>query len=105
MRFVTWAGFILVGGGIALVVMGYQEKGLAKASSAAPETMSLEKLIARGPAGNPNVILTDFSTCENFVIEKKKGRWQAVWLPIVPKTGPGATGGSPTSFKAIIYSS
>jgi hypothetical protein len=105
MRFVTWAGFILVGGGIALVVMGFQEKGLAKASSDAPETMSLEKLIARGPSGNPNVILTDFTTCDNFIYEKKKGRWTGAWVPVVPRAGGGPKGGSPAAFKAIVYSS
>jgi hypothetical protein len=50
--------------------------------------ISLKQLIARGPEGNPNIILTD------YVIDKKAGvveskerskTWTKVWVPAAPK--------------------
>jgi hypothetical protein len=98
----------LILGGILLFV-GFGEKKLSDRASATPEEISLDNLIARGPAGNTNIILKDFVLCQNFVSEEKSsgGGWSKVWVPIVPTSAvpPGQLdGGRPTSVRAIIFS-
>jgi hypothetical protein len=85
---------------------GFKERDIAASSSQTPETISLKNLIARGPEGNANIILTDFALCDNFVVETKRGSWKGVWVPVVSKdaAGPDGRGGSPTAFKAVIFS-
>src|SRR5262249_23501112 len=63
--------------------------------------------IARGPEGNPNIILTDFELCDNYVITEENGRWKGVYVPIVPLGEGPKSGGQarPTSgIKAILFS-
>lgn len=77
----------VVGGVVSF--LGVNEKKLSDASSAAPEQVSLAKLIERGPEGNANIILTDYKICPNFIGERKAvggqpvGDWTKVWVPIV----------------------
>jgi hypothetical protein len=71
--------------GCFLIYLGFQERGLAATANQVPEEISLKNLIARGPDGNPNVILTDYELCENIVYKPGKyGGWQNVWVPVVP---------------------
>jgi hypothetical protein len=75
--------------GVPLLLSGFKEKKLSDASSTAPETMSLEKLVQRGPEGNPNINLTGFLLCNNFVYVYPKNdllnqrTWNGVWVPII----------------------
>ncbi len=74
-----------------------------------PEEISLANLIARGPAGNTNIIVKDFVVCQNFVYETKStgGSWTKVWVPVVPSSAvqPGQmNGGTPTKVQALIFS-
>jgi hypothetical protein len=97
----------LILGGI-LFYVGFGEKKLSDRASQAPEEISLENLIARGPSGNPNIILKDFVLCANLVYETKSSGsdWSKVWVPAVPTSAlpPGQTnGGTPTSVRAIIF--
>lgn len=97
----------LILGGI-LIFVGLGEKKLADRASQAPEEIALANLIARGPDGNPNIILKDFVLCDNLVYEEKStgGGWTKVWVPAIPSSAvaPGQrSGGRPTSVRAIIF--
>jgi hypothetical protein len=82
-------GLICMVVGAGLFAHGCREERLAGASSRVPETIALEKLIARGPDGNPNIVLTNYRICPNFVYERRTvggqmvGDWTKVWVPIV----------------------
>jgi hypothetical protein len=95
----------VVGGG--LIVWGVLEWRLGAGASATPERISLQQLIARGPSGNPNIILTDFELCDNFVFEEKNGRWTGVYVPVVPAgqgpRGPGPVTAPPGGVKAVLF--
>ncbi|HEY2882904.1 MAG TPA: hypothetical protein VGJ15_10730 [Pirellulales bacterium] len=95
--------------GVGLLVAGIREYRLNSAASASPESITLAELIRRGPDGNPNIVLTDFQLCNNFVYEHQHGfdAWTAVWAPVVvrkpgtsPQTVANAIG---TNLQAIIY--
>ena len=106
--------FILIGVGVVVFLLGLKEWRLASASTEVPETISLQKLIDRGPDGNANIVLTNFQLCMHFVKGfktiggvKADDVWTKVWVPVVPRTG--GIGGlfratDPDNFKAIIYS-
>jgi len=98
-----WIGGISLIIGGALVFAGCQEKRLAAAASAVPEEISLQALIARGPDGNPNIILKDFVLCENYVFRTKNGIWTGAWVPAVPQQAPNQFGGRPAVFQALIF--
>jgi len=88
MRNLGWIGIFLVIVGIVLIVVGIKERGLAGAASKDPEEISLKNLIARGPDGNPNIILTDYIMCDAAVYTTKDPtmtRWESVWVPAVPR--------------------
>ncbi len=103
---------LAMGGG--LLMGGVKEVTLFNASSRNPETISLAQLAERGPQGNPNIILTDFRLCNNFVQQTrthwghKEETWDSVWVPIVPRDkgllglfGANAAG---INIQAIIFS-
>jgi hypothetical protein len=79
-RFLFGVAVTLIGFGAASA--GLLERTVALRSTQTPEEISLEKLLARGPSGNPNIILTDFALCKNFVYEL--GQQPRVWIPVVP---------------------
>jgi hypothetical protein len=91
--------------GVALLVWGGIEWRLGRGASSTPERISLAKLIARGPEGNPNIILTDFELGEHIVYLSKSGSWTGVYVPAIPagqgKAGPGEPA---ASIKAVIFS-
>jgi hypothetical protein len=99
--------------GVGLVVYGLYEWRLAGPASAQPEEISLKNLIARGPAGNPNIVLKDFDLCDNFVEshhqnEGPNAPWTEVWVPVVPsdrpQPGPFPFNRRPRQFDAILFS-
>ncbi|MCE9548264.1 MAG: hypothetical protein K8T25_22555 [Planctomycetia bacterium] len=73
--------------GVAVIYWGISERRLAETASAEPEAIRLADLIARGPEGNPHILLTEIEMCDNFVYQKreKSETWSKVWIPIVPK--------------------
>jgi hypothetical protein len=86
---------------------GFKERGIAQESSQTPETIPLSKLIARGPEGNANIILTDYAAIRPYVIQRgRRGRYSGTWVPVVPKDAaqPDAPGGAPKAVKAFVYS-
>jgi hypothetical protein len=93
--------------GVGLIVWGVMEWYLGRGSSAKPERISLKQLIARGPEGNPNIILTDFELGDNFVYKTENNVWKEVYVPAFP-TGEANRGGAPgrpaAPIKAIIFS-
>jgi hypothetical protein len=108
-------GLMIVGG--FLVVFGFREARLASGASAQPEQISLSALIARGPEGNPHIILTDFQLSDPYIVEQDKGKekWNKVWVPVVPTgrrpnlgmgqlPGPGGMGIRTTNPQALVYS-
>jgi hypothetical protein len=101
-------GLVMAVVGIGLFVWGGVEMSLSRGASEKPEKISLEKLLARGAEGNPNIILTDFELGDNYVYEKdsKTSRWTGVYVPAVP-ADPSAPPGAPArpgAIKAVIYS-
>ncbi|HEX5270297.1 MAG TPA: hypothetical protein VFW33_07420 [Gemmataceae bacterium] len=93
--------------GIGLMLWGGMEWWLGRGASSTPERISLAQLIARGPEGNPNIILTDFELGSNFVYEEKNGSWNGVYVPAVPagQANPAAGPGRPAEqIKAVIFS-
>jgi hypothetical protein len=98
-------GLAVVGG--LLIGWGVMEWRLGRGASSTPERISLKQLIARGPEGNPNIILTDFVLCDNFVVEEENHRWKGVYVPVVPadEANRGAGPLRPTNnIKAILFS-
>jgi hypothetical protein len=97
--------FTLAGAG-ACALFGVQEYRLSARSSQEPEEVSLRDLIKRGPEGNPNIILKDFSIFEDYVYQKKlvSGRWTKVWVPIVPTDGDEAGTGRSAAIHAFLFS-
>jgi hypothetical protein len=82
---------------------GFKEREIAKESSPTPETMTLSQLIARGPNGNANVIVTDFVVVRDHAVERgRKGRVSGTWVPIAPKDADPAAGESPRALKALV---
>jgi hypothetical protein len=71
--------------GVALLAVGVPEWRLGRGVSPAPERISLKELIARGPEGNPNIILTDFEFADKYVYETRNGAWTRVYVPVMPK--------------------
>jgi hypothetical protein len=93
--------------GIGLLLWGGMEWSLGRGASSKPERITLNQLIARGPEGNPNIILTDFELGDNFVYETKNGAWSGVYVPAFPagEVKPGAGPGQPpAAVKAVIFS-
>ena len=88
-KLITFGCFLPVVG-ICLLVVGFKEKEIAGMASKVPEEISLKNLIARGPDGNPNIILTDFVLCDNYVY-KTRGTafWTNAWIPVVPRQAQG----------------
>jgi hypothetical protein len=72
--------------GIALNVFGITELRLRAGASDQPQAITLQQLIDRGPEGNPHVLVSGLSYCEDFVYEYEgnENRWNCVWIPVVP---------------------
>jgi hypothetical protein len=92
--------------GIGLLLWGGMEWNLGRGASSKPERITLKQLIARGPEGNPNIILTDFELGDNFVYETKNGAWTGVYVPAFPadELKPAGPGQPPAAIKAVIFS-
>jgi hypothetical protein len=93
--------------GVILLVWGGMEWNLGRGASSKPERISLQQLIARGPEGNPNIILTEFELGDNFVYETKNGSWTGVYVPAMPtgQAKPAMAPGQPQApIKAVIFS-
>ncbi|MBV9123450.1 MAG: hypothetical protein JO112_08845, partial [Planctomycetes bacterium] len=93
---------LLVVFGVMSVVGGFKERGVAEASSKEPEEISLKDLIARGPEGNPNIILKDFVLRKNYVYQTRNGSWDGAWVPVAPRSaaGPNQAGGDAARMEA-----
>jgi hypothetical protein len=104
MRYLFVGGIVLIVIGIILAVVGFQEKNLASGASGTPEEITLKDLIARGPEGNPNIILTDFVLCDNYVFKTRNNVWENAWVPAIPRQDATQNrGGKPSNVKALIF--
>src|SRR5258708_6052385 len=74
-------GVALILIGIVIGWLGHNERAVAVRSNQTPEEVPLDRLLARGPNGNPNIILTDFALCRDFVYHFD---YPSVLIPIVP---------------------
>jgi hypothetical protein len=84
---------------------GFKERDIAQASSATPDTLTLSQLIARGPDGNANVVVTDYVALRPHVMHRgKRGRWSGAWVAVVPKDDAPAGGGPPKAVRAFVFS-
>jgi hypothetical protein len=83
---------------------GFKERDIAEGSSATPDTLTLSQLIARGPDGNANVVVTDFVALRPHVVHRgKRGRWSGAWVAVAPKDDV-PPGGAPKAVKAFVFS-
>jgi hypothetical protein len=96
---------------LALGIFTWLEGSIAFQSSAQPEEITLQNLIARGSEGNPNIRVTQFVLCQNFVKQensKNPGSWTHVWIPAVPpgevRPGPQGQPTTPTNVKMLFFS-
>jgi hypothetical protein len=64
----------------------YREWKGNQGASASAEAISLEQLIARGPEGNPHLLLRDYTPCGNYTaIPNRQGDgWGRVYVPLIP---------------------
>jgi hypothetical protein len=93
----------LMGAG-ACAFFGLREYSLSARSSREPEEISLRDLIRRGPEGNPNIVLKDFTIFDDYVGKKKlTGRWTKVWVPIVPTDADEDSSGRPAAIRAFLF--
>ena len=84
---------------------GFKERDIAQASSDTPDTLPLSQLIARGPDGNANVVVTDYVALRPHVVHRgKRGRWSGAWVAVVPKDDAPPGGGSPRAVQAFVFS-
>jgi hypothetical protein len=84
---------------------GFKERDIAQASSATPDTLTLSQLIARGPEGNANVVVTDYVALRPHVVHRgKRGRWSGAWVAVVPKDDAPQGGGPPKAVQAFVFS-
>jgi hypothetical protein len=100
---------VLIVLGCALGFYTYQEGGLAVNASTQAETIALKDLIARGPNGNPHIVLTNFELDENIVCSTKDNSttWEEVWVPLHPEDDDGqAPGKAPkaVAVQALLFS-
>ncbi len=102
MRNLMWIGLICIVAGPAIAYLGWNEKKVADSSTQSPEEISLKDLIARGPNGNPNIILTGFEPCTNYVVTMKGNTWNSAWVPIVVGV-PGQNAEKTTNASALVF--
>src|SRR5690242_12855164 len=107
---------MLVRLGIALIIFGcllgfytYREGGLAVNALSDPERVALKDLIARGPNGNPHIILTGFDLGDNIVYSSKNDgkTWDEVWVPLHPDDAqepPAGEAPKAGPVQALLYS-
>jgi drug/metabolite transporter (DMT)-like permease len=87
-------GLLAIGG--LLAYFGYQEWKLASASSAGPQDLTVEELLARGPDGNPHVRLKNFKLGEQWEYYQYEDAndWSCVYVPALPKGSNAAAAGA-----------
>jgi len=88
---------------IGVTAVAFRDRSLAAGASDKPVETALKALIDRGPEGNPYLIISDFDAGDNMVVDEKGGKWDKVWVPIVPFVRSGKTS-SAQSVKALMYS-
>lgn len=93
-------------GAAACALFGAEDYRISTQSSQEPEEISLRALLERGPGGNPNIVLKDFSLFDEYVTQKKRlaQRWTKVWVPIIPTDGDEGAAGQPAAIRAFLYS-
>jgi hypothetical protein len=88
----------LIAAGIVLAgVCGYKlyERRKLGDISNNPESITLDRLTARGPDGNPHVLVTEFSFSDKFIVwsdaptggSPQGGMWKHSWVPIQSSNG------------------
>ncbi len=79
------AGLVLGG---MLLFAGYHEWQLGSGASSQPQELTLQQLIDRGPDGNANVRVSDFTLGDNFAYfsDHSDVYWTRVLIPAVPNT-------------------
>jgi hypothetical protein len=78
--------FLIIVGGV-LVAFAVEERNVSAGATEQPEVLTLKALIARGPDGNPNVVITDYVLGDNYVYEESKNTkvWSKVYVPVAPR--------------------
>jgi hypothetical protein len=94
LKFRLAIGLLAIGG--MLLYFGYQEWRLSSASSAGPQDLTVEELLARGPEGNPHVRLKNFKLGEQWEYYQYEDAndWSCVYVPALPKGSNAASAGS-----------
>jgi hypothetical protein len=102
----------LIGVLLACFVPGMWQKEAVLASE--PQRVSLSELAARGPGGNPHVVVTDFICGSGYVYETQvnkdgpppgpddQGYGSKAWIPLFPKVPLGRPDAEPTAFTVLL---
>lgn len=77
-------GLLIASG--AIFLYAYREWRGNRGATANAEAISLEQLIARGPEGNPHLLLRDYTPCGNYTAMPNKSGdgWGWVYVPLIP---------------------
>ena len=84
--------------GVILGLIGWQERTLYAKGTPAPLEVRAADLVAKGPPDNVHLKLTDVAFSDRYVVEKKGGKWNRVWLPLYP----AGSDGNPRDVRVLI---
>jgi hypothetical protein len=75
--------------GLVLGGIAWQNYTLLQQGKPTPQQLRVGELAANGPGDNIHVTLTDFDFGDGYVVERKNGRWNRVWIPAFPDDQAG----------------
>jgi len=64
--------------------MGQAQYREARGAQAEPQRIRLQDLIEKGPGGNTNVQITDFTFGDGYAVDTVNNAWRTVWVPVFP---------------------
>jgi hypothetical protein len=88
-RFLPLGAFLGLVFGVMLAAHAWQQWKLLSLGDPTPREVRLADLERDGPGDNIHVRVTDFVLAPNYVVEKKRGTWNRVWIPLLPADQPG----------------
>lgn len=86
------AGPVLLAVGLAPLLLGLEQRRVARQLATPPQEIALRDLIARGPGPNRHVVLKDFTPAGDTCAVREKARGLTAWVPVLPRGGEPARG-------------
>jgi hypothetical protein len=77
---------VLLGGIFGWIVgtIGWQEWTIYSSGSSDPQLITAADLATYGPGDNIHVKVADFVLGRRFALAERRGKWNRVWMPLVP---------------------